>query len=138
MIRQSIQKQTGFSAITAIVMVVLLALMGAYMSTFVSVSALNTSSSEGAIKAWFAARSGVQWAVHRVLSTGTCVNVNGQAITAGLDGFTASISCVETAAITEGSATYDIFDIDVTATRGAIETFVSRTINVTVTDNSAP
>ena len=138
MIKQILQKQGGFSAIAAVVIIILLSLMGTYMATFVSVSALNTSGSEGAIKAWFAARSGVQWAVHQALKLGTCAGVDSQTINSGLGGFIANISCTATTGITEGSSTYNIYDINVTATKGSNETFVSRTITITVTGNSAP
>ena len=138
MMSRVIKNQNGFSAIAAVVIVVLLALMGTYMSTFISVSALNTSTSAGAIQAWFAARSGMQWAIHQSLSLGTCTGVDSQTISSGLNGFNASVSCTETTGVTEGSSTYNIYNIDVTATKGSNETFVSRTITVTVTDNSAP
>ena len=131
-------QQNGFSAIMAVIVIVMIALLAAFMLTFSTISAINTGTSTAAVQAWFAARSGVQWAVHQALALDTCTGVNGETISSGLNGFTASILCSETTGITEGSATYEIYDIDVTATKGSVETFVSRTISVTVTNNAAP
>ncbi|MCG8379255.1 MAG: hypothetical protein MI865_07255 [Proteobacteria bacterium] len=136
-------KQRGASAIIAVVIIVLLVLIGSYVATVSSVSSLSTAASGGSIQAWFAARGGVEWAVHQAINNGSCVNVNNETITystGGLAGFQAAITCAETASVTEGSSTYDIFNIAVTGSRGSPgdETYVSRRINITITDNSAP
>ncbi|MBM2829422.1 MAG: hypothetical protein HW411_212 [Gammaproteobacteria bacterium] len=138
-----INKQGGFSAVMALVLIVLFALLGAYMATLSSVSALSTATSASAIQAWFAARSGVEWAVHESLDLGTCTGVNGQTISfssGGLNGFQAAVGCAETTGVTEGPDTYNIYNIGVTATRGTAgqPAFASRTIRVTVTDRTAP
>lgn len=135
-----LKKHKGFSAIIVIVLIILFALLGGYMATMTSVSAINTAGSAGGIQAWFAARSAIDWAVYKALNGGcasvtTPLNLSG----GGLAGFQASITCAETA-ITEGADNYNIYNIGVTATRGTAgqETFVSRSVNVTVTDTNAP
>lgn len=135
-----IKKQRGFSAILVVVLIVLFALMGGYMATMTSVSAINTAGTAGSIQAWFAARSAVDWAVYQALNGGCAsvtspLNLSG----GGLAGFQASITCGETA-VTEGSSNYNIYNIGVTATRGTVGqvTFVSRSVDVTVTDRNAP
>ena len=133
--------QKGFSAIIVIVLIVLFALLGGYMATFTSVSAINTAGSAGSIQAWFAARSAVESAIFEVLS-GNCASITSPLNFSGggLTGFQATINCSETAGVTEGPDTYSIFNIGVTATRGTPgqETFVSRSVVVTVTDRNAP
>ena len=137
----NIGKQGGFSAMIVIVLIVLFALIGTYMLSLTAVSSINTTMSAGAMQAWFAARSGVDWAVQRVLNGG-CAAVGPTLNFSGgsLDGFQATISCPPPTTVTEGPDTYDIFNIGVTASRGAPGqlNFVSRTINVTVTDRNAP
>jgi MSHA biogenesis protein MshP len=136
------KKQSGFSAIIVIVLIVLFALMGGYMATLTSVSAVSTATSAASIQAWFAARSGVEWAVYQALEPGGCGNVTSPLNFSGggLSGFQATISCNETLGITEGPDTYNIYNIGVTATRGnpGQETYVSRSVTVTITDGDAP
>ena len=137
-------KQQGFSAILALVLVVLLSLLGAYMATLSSISAISAAASGGSIQAWFAARSGIDWAVYQVLNLQTCTGVDGQIISftsGGLNGFQSVISCPPETSVTEGSSPpYNIYSIGVTATRGnsGDATFVSRTLRVTVVDRNAP
>ena len=61
------KKQRGFSAIIAVILVILLALIGAYMSTLTSVGSINTTVSAGTMQAWYAARSGIEWAVRDLI-----------------------------------------------------------------------
>jgi len=138
-----IHKQRGFSILIAIALVILFALLGAYMATLTTVSGINTAGSAGAMQAWFAARSGVDWAVHRALNLNTCTGVNGQTLNfsgAAVSGFQSAISCSETTGITEGPDTYNIYNISSLARRGSPgqENFVSRNISVTITDRNAP
>ncbi|HSR62934.1 MAG TPA: hypothetical protein VLN56_05980 [Gammaproteobacteria bacterium] len=139
----NLYRQKGFSVLIAIALVVLFSLLGAYMATLTTVSGINTAGSAGAMQAWFAARSGVDWAVHRALTLNTCTGVNGQILNfsgGSMTGFQSAISCSETTGITEGPDTYNIYNISSLATRGAVgqENFVSRNITVTVTDRGAP
>jgi len=135
-------KQGGFSAIIAVVLIVLFSLIGAYMATLSSVSAVTTASSGAAIQAWFAATSGMQWAVHRALNLVSCGGVDGQTINftgGGLSGFQAQIGCVATS-VTEAPVTYNIYNISVSASRGSVGDagYASRTIIATATDRTAP
>jgi len=137
-----INKQGGFSAIIVIVLIVLFALIGGYMATLSSVSAVSTASSGAAIQAWFAARSGMEWGVHRALNLVSCVGVDGQSINfsgGSLNGFQAQIGCVPTS-VTEAPVTYNIYNITVTASRGTVGDagYASRTIVATATDRTAP
>lgn len=139
---KGLHKQGGFSAIIAVVLIVLFALIGAYMATLSSVSAVTTASSGAAIQAWFAARSGMEWGVHRALNLVSCAGVDGQTInfTGGsLNGFQARIACVATS-VTEAPVTYNIYNITTTASRGVVgdEGYASRTIMATATDRTAP
>jgi MSHA biogenesis protein MshP len=138
------RSQGGFSAIIVIVLIVLFALIGGYMATLTSVSAVSTATSAAGIQAWFAARSGMEWAIHRSLDLQTCTGVHGQTLNlsgGGLAGFGAQISCDDThSGIIEGPDTYNIYNIGVTASRGTPgqETYVSRRVTVTITDRNAP
>jgi len=144
-------KQKGFSAIMAIVVVVLLAIIGATMSTLTTTSFINTTSSTLGIQSWFAARSAVEWAVHTAVNcacgTNCCASIDGATIdysTGGLDGYQAKFDgttgCSESSLLTEGGSDYCVYQIDVLGshdTAGDI-TYASRRIRISVTDNNAP
>ena len=127
----------------AIALVILFALLGAYMATLTTVSGINAAGSASSMQAWFAARSGIDWGVNRALNLATCTGVDGQTLNfsgGSLTGFQAVISCSETTGISEGPDTYNIYNISSLAIRGTPgqENHVTREITVTVTDRNAP
>lgn len=139
-------KQTGFSAIAALVLVVLLALLGTYMATTSSISSLNTTQSYGSMQAWFATRSAVEWAAFRVINDGNCATVNGASplsISGGsTNNFSVALTCNEfddggtPGRIDEGATPYNVYDITAIATRGSVGgiTYLSKEINISITD----
>jgi len=145
--------QHGFGAITVIILIVVFSLIGAYMSTLSTGSTMNTILSGGSIQAWFASRSGVEWAVYQALNRPACVcggtscctagtSIDGAVINfagGGTAGYQANIDCNESS-LSEGSVNYCVYNIGVTASRGNTgeETYVARRIEVTVTDRNAP
>ena len=151
--RGLLSRQKGLGAISVIVLVVLFALLAAYMSTLSTNATMKTVLSGGSIQAWFASRSGIEWAVHHALNRPACVcggttccsagtAIDGATLNftaGGTSGYQANIDCSETAR-TEGSISYCVYNIGVSASRGTAgdETYVSRRIEVTVTDRSAP
>lgn len=143
--------QRGFSAVMAVVLIVLFALLGTYMATLSVTGSLGTTQSASAIQAWFAARSGVEWAVHTSLAasdggctcaTNCCTGINGQLVNfseGGLSGYTASVSCTARAVI-EGGANYCVYDLAVNAANSSTAqlTSASRVITLSVSDRNAP
>lgn len=133
--------QRGFSAIMAVVLIVLLALIGGYMATLTSVSSLNTTTSAGTMQAWFAARSGIEWAVQQIIVTapGACfpspitINLTG----GNTNGYTVVLTCAPPTPFTElGIGGYNVYALTARATRGNAGShgYVSRQINVSITD----
>lgn len=134
-----VRKQSGFSAIIAIVLIVVLALLGAYAATTVGVQSLTTTLSGGGMQAWFASRAGIDRAVASVLGGTGCGGVPGTPIAltgGGLQNFTITQLACTSSAITEGPDNYNVYQITSTASRGTPGQvgFVSRTIQVSVTD----
>jgi MSHA biogenesis protein MshP len=145
-------KQKGFSAIIAVVLIVLFGLLGGYMATLSTVSVFNTAQSAGSMQAWFAARSGAEWAVYQALNractcgtdccstgtSGTEININGAVVSfdsGELNGYQATLSCSESA-VSEGGSNYCVYNLGVNAERGSSGsiTYVSRQINLSITD----
>ncbi len=139
------KRQQGFSAIVAVILIVLLALIGGYMSTLTSVSSLNTTVSAGTTQAWFAARSGIEWAVRQIIvaAPGACIaspttiNLSG----GSSDGYSVTLTCAmlpspATMFNESGIGNYNVFQLTSRATRGAAGdlAYVSRQINISITD----
>lgn len=127
-------KQQGFSAITAVVLIVLFGLIGAYMATLTGVQTVTTTLSGGSMQAWFAARAGIETGVLRVTNN-TCGNFSLSLTEGGSDRFQVEVTCNEES-VFEAPDTYSVYHLTSTATRGSPGTpaYVSRSIRVSVTD----
>lgn len=140
-------RQNGFSAITAVVLIVLFALLGSYMVSMSSLSVLNTAQSGSAIQAWFAARAGGEWAVQRALSASagdsgcSCSAANGSVnfSEGGLAGYTATVTCSGNE-IDEAGTNYCVYDLSVTGSNSSAAqlTSASRTIAFSITGRPFP
>lgn len=138
--RSSSRYQHGFSAITALVLIVVFALLGAYMATLVGTQSITSTLSAGGIQAWFAARAGVERAAHAVTIGNGCVDVPASITPANTGGFTVNLACNAVSVLENPPPTYNVYQISATATRGAPGdiAFVSRSIRVSITDAPAP
>jgi MSHA biogenesis protein MshP len=137
-VRRGPARQRGFSAITAVVLVVLFALIGAYMATLSGTQSMSTTASQGAMQAWFAAHSGVEWAVFRVLNDNSCTAVNGVTLNlneGGAADYAVGLTCAATS-YTEGPNTYNVYALTSSASRGTTGQvgYVSRIITTRVTN----
>jgi len=136
-------RQKGFSAIIAVVMIVLFALLGTFMATLSSIGSLNTTQSLGSMQAWFAAKSGLEWAVHDAIQNGAAtLNCGGAGPTFTLAGgaannFDVEVTCNTTVFTEAGTCTpCTTYSLTVTAERGnqGDMIYVSRTLRASVTD----
>lgn len=143
--------QGGVSAIIVVVLIALFALLGTYMASMSTLGSLNTTLSGSAMQAWFAARTGAEWAVQQSLvasdggcscAANCCTGINGQVLNfteAGLTGYQATVTCAARDAAEAGS-NYCVYDLGITATNnsGVPLTTVSRTLMLSITDRNAP
>lgn len=142
------KKQSGVTAIMALIYIVLFAMLGGYMLTLSTTSSLSASQSLGSMRAWFAAKSSVEWAAYQADNRPACtcgVNcctvapaIGGVAINfteGGLDNFQSTMACAETP-ITEAATDYCVYDLSIRARRGVPGNliYVSRSVNVSITD----
>jgi MSHA biogenesis protein MshP len=140
------RKQKGFSAIIAVILIVLFALLGTYMATLSNIASFNTTQSLGSMQAWFAARSGVEWAIFRVMNDGNCGAVD--AVTLNLtggstNGFSVVLGCnvIDDDAMADGIkeagiTAYNVYNITADASKGSLGgiTYLSKNIRISVTD----
>ncbi|MCI0401390.1 MAG: pilus assembly protein MshP [Gammaproteobacteria bacterium] len=138
MINRSAQK--GFSVVAALFLIVVLAALGAFMVTISSTQQYTATFSIEGTRGFFAAESGLEWAVKTALDTPAALNCGGAGPTFTLsggttNGFNINVTCAVTA-VTEGAAAYSVYALTVTAARGITGSadYTSRTIRANVTD----
>lgn len=142
-------KQRGFSLVSAIFLLVVLASLGAYMVTLSGVQQVTTSQSVQAARAYFAAKTGLEWGVHWATSPGAdagdptlgqCAASTGPfTLTgAGFEGVSVTVTCTFTDYA--GNDDYRVFNLVSTATFGALGSpdYVERRLQAIVcqSDNS--
>jgi MSHA biogenesis protein MshP len=130
--------QKGFSIVSAIFLLVVLAFLGAAMVTFSTNQQQSAAMDVMGVRAYQAARTGVEWGAYQVLRGGGAAACNGvlpPATFAGtsLNGFAVAVVCVPSAA-SEAAGTVTIYDLTSTATRGAVgqPDYVERVIQVSI------
>lgn len=110
------RQQSGLSLITAIFIVVGLALVATFaVRSLGSQQAQNNQALIGQ-RAFYAARAGLEWgAAQALLPTGSC----GVGTILVIEGITVTVSCMATP-VTEAGVTYQIYAVDVLATSGML------------------
>ena len=138
--------QGGFALVTAIFIVVVLALLGTMIVTIGGMERSTASSAVQSTRAFYAARSGVEWATYGALNNtvATCgapasppIPTTFSLAVAGLNGFTVTVTCSYTSHSEYGTP-YNVFVINSTARFGSFGStdFVSRTLRATITNAS--
>jgi MSHA biogenesis protein MshP len=140
------KNQKGFSAMGAVIIIVFLALIGTYMASLSSISSLNTTQSLLSMQAWFAAKSGLDWAVHDAIqnAAGT-LNCDAAGPTFTLSGGAASgfdidVTCTTStfveAGICPNPSPCTTYALTVTADLGSPgdTIYASRTLTASVTN----
>lgn len=125
------QRQAGFSLVSTLFVLVVLAALASYIVKISTVQHLSTGMSIQSSRAWFAALSGLDWAVYQINNNGSCPPVPSSF---NAEGFTIELSQCVSDNIQEGSNHYSLYSIEVTASRGVFGStdFVSRTVHATV------
>jgi MSHA biogenesis protein MshP len=144
-----LRRQRGFSLPTAIFVMIILLLVGGYMMSISSVQHSSTALSIEGARAYYAARSGFEWAAAQATASqashdaicgagGTTTVFTVPAGTGAIGGFTLSVTCDDITAgqFREANLLYEMDHISVVATRGGVpgnSDYVSRTLQGTVT-----
>lgn len=133
------RKQGGFSAILAVVLLVLFGLIGTYLAAMAGLGSASTTVSRDAMQAWFAAQGGLEWAVHQATSTGIHpappLGCGGASTlfslpTAAGSEFAVEVSCTF-APFIEGANVVNVYALTSTASRGTVGELgsVTRTVH---------
>ena len=134
----SMRSQSGFTLVATIFILVILAILGGYMSVMSINLNQQTALSVQGMRAEFAAASGLNWAADFVINNASCpapipksVTVDGSS---DLEGFDVRVtSCSKTDHV-EAGASYSIYSLSVTAERGSYGDvdYVQRSLTATV------
>ncbi|MBI2994809.1 MAG: pilus assembly protein MshP [Gammaproteobacteria bacterium] len=129
-------RERGFSLVTAIFLLVVVAAIGTFMVTIGTTQQQTSLLSVLSSRALYAADSGMEWAIATVLNTDACF---GSPTTFTLGGGAASgYSVTGTCAVsshTEGPDTYNVFSLSATASLGSAGSpeYIRRSVRATVT-----
>lgn len=106
--------QRGFSLITAIFLLVFLSALGAFMVTFTGLQQTTIQTDVLGVRAYYAARAGIDWALYRALDPdiepiqanfATCPADTLTGLGGSLAPFTVTVTCVLTPLATDPPAT---------------------------------
>jgi MSHA biogenesis protein MshP len=141
-IRRDSAFEQGFSVVSAIFLMVTLALMGAFMITFSATQHSTATQDVQGSRAYQAARAGIEWGLYQVLrgsnyctgATAAGVAVGLPALADDLAGFSVAVTCDSKTAYTDGGASGNIYQITSLASSGIAGTSsrVERKVRVTV------
>lgn len=131
-------RQKGFSLVTALFLMVVLAALGAYMVSISGTQHFTTLHAMQGAKAYHAARTGIEWGISRAVAAGACpATTTINTLGGGLSGFEVTVSC-SSSSYTEKGNTFNIYTLQATGqtTSPAFGTpgYASRRITATITD----
>jgi MSHA biogenesis protein MshP len=128
-------RREGFSLVSALFILVVLASAGAFALRLVGAERRSSSLGLVGARAYHAARSGLEWGIAKVVATPTTCPASGAFTLSGgaLGGFDVAVSCALTSHV-EGAATTNVFVITAFAQRGSFGSadYASRRLQATV------
>jgi len=127
--------QRGFSLISAIFLLVVLAALGVYAVRINTLQQQTVTAGLRAAQAFQAARTGVSWGAYRALDTDACVSGTLNLTEGATAGFRVTVQCSESSHV-EGTSTVHVYVFDVRAEAGAYggPDYVSRRLQTKITD----
>jgi MSHA biogenesis protein MshP len=123
--------QRGFALISAVLLITGILAVATVSALLLTGRSVTTAQGLEALRAHYAARSGVETGIAQALAAG-CGAVPASVT---VEGFSVSLAC-ESWDVNEAGADYPVYRITASAARGTIEsgTLVSRTIRISLVD----
>jgi MSHA biogenesis protein MshP len=128
--------QRGFSLISAIFLLVVIAALGTFAVTLSTNQQQSAALDVWGSRAYQAARAGIEWGAYQELINGSCV-AGPQTLAAlpnTLAGFTVTVACTSYPSYNEAGNTVNMYQLLSTASQGAVGTpnYVERQMKVTI------
>lgn len=126
--------QRGFSIVSAIFLLVVLAALGAFMVTFSSVQHISSALDVQGARAYHAARAGIEWGSYQVLRGAFCPAPTNVPLAGNLAGFVVTVQCTQYGPFVEGAGTVNIYVIVSEAHQGTpgSSAYVERQLQATI------
>ena len=112
---QFLRTKNGFTLVQVIFIIVVLGLLGGIMVKMYGVQTRTTTLSHQGIRAYYAAKSALEWGTNQTLSDNDCSDVDNANLTIG--NFDVEMNCTNQT-YTEGSERYNWFRLKATAKYG--------------------
>jgi MSHA biogenesis protein MshP len=110
----------GFALVSAIFILVVLALLGAMMVALSTTQHIGQARDLFGTRAYFAARAGIEWGVYAALRNNACTpSATLPALAGSAAGFAVVVTCSVSGPFDEGGSTVRVYQLTATATRGA-------------------
>ena len=136
MTRAIATRQHGFSLVSAVFLLVVLAGLGVFAVRLNTMQQQTVTAGLRAAQAFQAARTGVAWGAYRALNGGACAASTTLNLTEGAaSGFRVDVQCTQRTHA-EGASTVHVFVFDVRAEAGVYggPDYVSRRLQTKITD----
>ena len=134
--------QNGFSLISAIFLLVVIAALGTFAVTLSTTQQQSAALDVMGARAYQAARAGIEWGAYQVLRNGgSCAATQDLPALAGtLNGFTVTVTCAAVPQYDEANTVtgkVTIYNLTSTAIQGAVNTpnYINRQIAVSIATN---
>lgn len=109
----------GFAMVSAIFLMVVLALLGGLMVTMSNTQQIGAVRDTIGTRAYYAARAGLEWGLYQATQSGTCGTSPMPAAVAAT-GFSVQVVCVATGPFDEGSTPIVVYQVTSTASTGTL------------------
>lgn len=130
-------RQRGFALITAVFLVMMLALLAAAIGTLSTTQQAGQMRDVLGSRAYFAARTGLEWGVYQVLRNGgaCAASTSLPALAGSAAGFAVQVQCTRSGPYNEGGAVSSTYQLVSTARFGSFgaPNYVERQLQVLVT-----
>ena len=125
--------QRGFSLVSAIFLLVVIAALGTFAVTLSTTQQQSAALDVLGSRAYQAARAGVEWGAYQVLRNGSCPASTPLAgLPNTLANFSVTVTCTATAVTTDGGTPVAIYELTSLAKQGASPNYVERQMSVTI------
>jgi MSHA biogenesis protein MshP len=115
----SARAEHGFTLVSAVFLIVILALLSAYLVNLRLHQEAGSTLDTLGTRAFAAAHSGVEWGAYNSLRNSTCAASTPLVLSGTLSGFTLTVTCNTAGPYDEGGATVNVHTIVATACNSA-------------------
>lgn len=132
------QFQRGFSLVSAIFLLVVIAALGAFAVTLSTTQQQSAALDVIGARAYQAAKAGIEWGAYQILRNGGCPGGPIPALPNTLANFTVTVTC-SIVGTTEGGVPVTLYQLNSTANTpggAASPNYVERQMSVTIAKNN--